>query len=123
MEAEARISPPNSLLLVMDRSVGIVPDSMEDGIVVSTTTCVAVGTLAETDGQTRIILTDENVMLFDDYSLIFEGILQTPSKRLSICTVMDEEVLSLEVSRPKIQITIWVNDDSEPNEIFVLVVD
>lgn len=39
----ADIAPPSSLLLIMDRSVGQVPESMAGGLVAFTPTCVAFG--------------------------------------------------------------------------------
>jgi len=113
-----RIAPSNSLILVMDMSIGKIPASMDDSLISATSSCVAVGTLSELDGETTISVRDHvaNVGL----SLAFDGILDTPTKVLSVCTVKNTEVLAYRVPSTHTRIQIWVNHPSEPSEIEIV---
>jgi hypothetical protein len=114
----ADIAPPNSLLLIMDRSVGQVPDSMAEGLVASTATCVAIGTLSEHDGITHVTLDDTSES--SDSAPTFDGVLDTPDRKLAVCSVLDEVVLEIAVATERTRIRIWTNDPAEPSEIQIL---
>jgi hypothetical protein len=72
MKYEINIAPENSLIFVMDHSVGEVPESMNKQSISYTDTCVAIGTLSASDGETNLILTDEIYNLSEDLSLRFD---------------------------------------------------
>jgi hypothetical protein len=114
------LAPKNSLVLVMDSSVGEVPESMGDAGIAATTSCVAVGTLAEMDGETEIVLADygdaEGVG-----SMVFDGLLPTPSLELSVCDVDDVKRLSIGVQQDSVRVRIFTNDANEPDRVIVLV--
>jgi len=114
-------TPRNSLILVMDRTIGVIPDAMGGGLVAATSSCVAVGTLSEYDGETSISLSDEGKALGFDSTPVFDGMLETPSKVLSICTVLNDVLLELGVPSEKTRVRIWANDVSEPDNIVVVV--
>jgi hypothetical protein len=114
---------PNSLILVMDQTVGKVPDSMNQSLVAATTTCVAVGTVSETDAQTFISLSDEIPPRMSKQVLAFDGVLPTPSRRLSVCSVHDDALLVLDVAGNNTRVRIWADHPAEPNEIWVVVGD
>ncbi len=112
-------SPPNSLILVMDHASGIVPETMDNRLVSTTESCVAVGCMSAYDGPTEIQLGQTNEIIPTD-ALIFEGEISTPSKKLSICLVTNAELLSVAVSGERTNIRIFANDLSEPNRILIL---
>ncbi|MGH8051926.1 MAG: hypothetical protein ACREPB_14800 [Arenimonas sp.] len=120
MKLTKTLIPTNSLLLVMDHSAGEIPSSIGDYLTVSTESCVAVGTLAEMDGETTVTLTDsiEGVELDE---LVFDGVLLTPEKEISVCDVGDEKLLTIPVSSCKTRVQIFANDMNEPDNIVVLV--
>lgn len=115
----AEISPLNSLLLVMDRSVGIVPPTMGRSVVAFTETCVAVGTRSEHDGSTRVTVVD-GVFQVDAGAPVFDGVLLTPGGSLAVCSVVDEVVVEFAVNAPRTRVRIWANDPVEPSEITLL---
>ena len=119
MKVEARLAPPNSLILIMDRSVGEVPETMSGAAVASTTSCVAVGTLSEHDGETSITISDERPEAVLSLSIIFDGDLSTPDRNLAVCTVGDVAVISTAVPSPSTRVQIWANDRSEPDHIYI----
>jgi hypothetical protein len=113
----ADLSPPNSLLLIMDRSVGQIPEWVSDKLVVFTSTCIAIGTLAECDGGTRVTLC--NTSGTQVRSPTFEVVLQTPSRKIAVCSVLNEVFLEVLVGTEQTRIRIWANHPSEPNEIHI----
>jgi hypothetical protein len=118
---ETRVAPDNSLILVMDRTVGTVPDSMNRNLVSATPSCVAIGTMAQADGETFISLSDEIPARLPKQEPVFDGIIPTPSKRLSVCSVHDEPLLVLDVAASSTRVRIWANHPWEPNEIWIVV--
>lgn len=118
---EAHVAPPNSVILVMDQTVGEVPVSMHQGSVAATASCVAVGTRSEADGNTRITLSDESPPRMSKDPPVFDGVLPIPSKRLSVCSVLDNELLVLDVPTTSMRVRIWINDPVEPSELWILV--
>lgn len=120
MKKETRISPRNSLILVMDKTVGEVPKTMNRALVAATPSCVAVGTLSELDGETLISLSDGALPSGATLSLVFEGVLKTPARKLSLCSVLDETILELDVPGEKTRVQIWANADAEPDEVHVV---
>jgi hypothetical protein len=120
MHLVASFAPPNSLVLVMDRSVGRVPDAMDGGLVAATPSCVAVGTLSEHDGVTQFTLGDEPVQIAND-ELVFDGTLDTPGLKLGVCSVLNDVILEMPVDHPRTRVQVWANDPAEPNDIRILV--
>lgn len=121
MRKEIRIYPRNSVVLIMDRTVGEVPESMNRGLVAATASCVAIGTRSEQDGETSIWLSDDIAEAVYDEAPVYDGVLDTPGGRLSVRSVLDEVLLECEVSGPRTRIQVWTNDRSEPDEIRIVV--
>ena len=120
---EIRIAPKNSLILIMDLTIGKVPESMNGSIVAWTHSCVAVGTISEFEGETSICLTDDAAARVPSQAAVFDGVLDTPSKRISVCSVLNEALMALDVPQPKTRVQIWINDGSEPDEIQIVAVN
>lgn len=119
MKITKTFAPSNSLVLVMDSSIGEIPSSIGDALTASTSSCVAVGTLAEMDGETTITLTDSSEGI-EPEGLVFDGVLLTPGKELSVCNVEDEKVLTIPVPSSETRVQIFANDINEPDNIVVL---
>ena len=94
---------------------------MNNGLVVATNTCVAVGTLSEFDGETRITLLDNIEEITCNKHVVFDGFLDTPSKKISICSILDEPLVECDVPNPRTGIIVWANDEFEPDDIKVVV--
>jgi hypothetical protein len=116
-----RIAPRNSLLLIMDPAVGEIPESMDGGLVAVTSSCVAVGTRSEVDGETLISLSDEASQAETSLFCVFHSHLDTPTRRIAVCSVSNEALLHAGVAGSRTALQIWVNHQSEPDEIRVLI--
>lgn len=118
MKRSLTLAPPNSLILVMDHESGVPPESITAALVGATDSCLAIGTLAAPDGETTITLTDD-LDGVESGELVFDGMLFTPNRELSICNVMNEKLLTLPVPKTATGVKVFANDPSEPDEIVV----
>ena len=88
MKLECSVSAPNSVILLGDSESADVPKMLDKSIVSATDTCVAIGTLMELDGETRILLTDEHkVIQHSGFHCAFRGKMTASSQCLSLKTV------------------------------------
>jgi hypothetical protein len=94
MTTETKIAPQNSLLLVMDKDNGEIPELMSGKLVVATQSCIAVGTLSASDGETSVMLTDDKIHVQEISGIqkAFCGVLATPNKKIDLCTVLLQPV-------------------------------
>ncbi len=118
LNAYAKIAPPNSLLLIMDSCAGTVPNSMAGALISFTETCIAVGCKSAADGETEILL-GMAVDVTPGPIAAFDGIISTPNRKVSICSVLRKEILAQSVPNTQTRIRIWANDSFEPDRIVV----
>lgn len=93
-----------------------VPDTGAD-LVAATASCVTIGTLAEMDGETTVRLTRDAPD--NPEPPIFEGFLNTPSCRVAVSLSSGTNILSMDVAGVRTRLTLWANDQSEPDLIIV----
>ena len=123
MIAKGRFALKNAVILIMDPSVGQVPVSMDGGLIAATPSCIAVGTLSDSDGKTSIVLTDEEIVeaLDADMHLIHSSRLQTPRREVSVCNVLYNALLTIGVAEEQIKAQIWSNDNLELSKLHIIV--
>jgi hypothetical protein len=115
-----RLAPPNSLLLVLDPRSGVLPLSMDGSSVASTDSGLAVGTVAEQDGETTVWLGRSRDLPVDrSLSLAWTGSLRTTG-RVAILTVYNEVVVEI-AAPPVATVQVWTNDPVEPDVVCVTV--
>jgi hypothetical protein len=98
----------NSLLWIRDPTLRALPEIDGLGAVWHTPACVAVSCLPDCDGATKVVIGPSGEV-DRDVSLVFDGELLSPSRTLIVDTVMDEELLRVEVPRPTTRVRIWTN--------------
>jgi len=118
---QIRIAPRNSLILVSDSRDAEMPPSMLGGLIAATSSCIAIGTLCEHDGETLISLGDEDSAVTDGQSLVFDGVLDTPNRTVTVWSVLGDPILSIDVTAEKTQVRVWANHHSEPDAIRIHV--
>lgn len=121
MKQSARLSPPNSIVFVMDPVAGELPSSIATSGVSVTGSCIAVGTLCEADGESQVVLTDDASEIPASHDMVFGGVLQTPHGVLCVCAVPGDPLLTTPVVQALSPVQVWTNDASEPDSIIVLV--
>ena len=114
---EITVAPPNSIIFVNDpTSEADIPQDIGRGLVWATDTCVAIGTLAEMDGETTIRLARDFPTPRGE--VIYEGTIKTPGRLVAINTSEGVPLISL-TTGPESRLTVWANDSSEPDLILV----
>lgn len=118
MTPSVRLAPNYSLVIVEDADGGVPPDTLADGVISATSSCVAVGCKSEADGETEISL--GNAEEFEGSVMpAFEGVVLTPTRRLVVRGVDGSTILETRVPSPQTRIKIWINDAMEPDVIMI----
>ncbi|HJR75239.1 MAG TPA: hypothetical protein VJ806_16565 [Luteimonas sp.] len=120
MKESMTFSPPNSLILVMDHAIGVLPDQITAELVAITDTCLAIGTLSASDGETTVTLTDDLDGL-EVGKVVFDGALSTPNHELSVSNVLNQKLLTMPVATHLTKVKVFANDVSEPDQIVIFV--
>jgi hypothetical protein len=115
------VSPPHSLVFVMDERVAEIPDDTGAAIA-ATPSCVTVGTLSELDGETEVRLSGpQDFAPSDDLTLAWSGTIASAGV-VEIQTSEAKTLLSMPWEGPgSPDVRIWTNDASEPDLIWVVV--
>jgi hypothetical protein len=114
----ARQALPNSLILIEDSKGGEIPNSMNNSLVVATSSCIAIGGRSEDDGVTEVVLGSYS-KVDPREPPIFEGWIETPSRELTVKTVLGATMLKMHVPTHETRLMIWVNDSFEPDHIII----
>lgn len=120
MTDTARLSPQNSLLLVLDPATGVLPEALGGASIAATSSGLAIGTLAEFDGETEVVLAILGEAP-DDGSLTvrWEGPIET-SGRIGVLTIYNDVVL--ETDAPSVaQVRVWTNHPDEPDVVWIAI--
>ena len=73
------------------------------------------------DGETTIILTDENQANREGFMLAFDSSVETPKHEISVFTAFNEQILTLPTKIELSRLHVWINDAAEPSEIEIVV--
>ena len=115
----ARIRVLNSLLFIRDSSIDALPTIDGSGSVWSTASCVAVSCLPDCDGATEIIIGDLAEVQSDAAKLVFDRLLETPSRTIVVQTVVGEKLLQREVSAAVTRMRIWTNGLRDTDKVVI----
>ena len=114
---QARLSPPHSILFISDPSASVDLPEIGPALVAATSSCVAIGTLADMDGETTVIL--ERSVPSPEGELVFSGDIGTPGKRLAVMCSDASVAVEIAVAAERTHLRIWANHASEPDLISV----
>jgi hypothetical protein len=121
MRLETKIAVPYSVVFVFDRKHGDTPDSMSTQLVSATSSCVAIGTLPDSEGETLIVLTTDERVITEGLLLAYNGTIETPNCEISVSTALNEEILTVPNVGCRCRISVWVNDKKTPDHIEIVV--
>lgn len=118
---EVQVSLPSAILFILDpmNTETLVPAYVNGELVASTATCVSVGTQAEVDGETLVVLEKNLAKTPDNLFQVFSGSIASESGRLAIVTSDFESLLESEVSSGLVGVQIWTDDLRSPSKIVV----
>ena len=117
MRKFAELSPPNSIILVLDAETDDVPDL--SGLVSATESCLVVGVLCEIDGPTKVVLADRAPLAGNGFDLLYQGVLSVNSGRLQVCTSQLDILFELSLADSTQPIAVWANDGDEPDSVWI----
>lgn len=112
------VSAPYSLVLVSGGTGGL-PDQFNGQAVFATSTIIALGTLCEIDGRTRITLAKGDAAT-GELRKVYAGSLHGLEGKLVVETCEGEVLLSCEAEGPVVAIEVFSNHSSEPDEILIV---
>ncbi|MFM8580760.1 MAG: hypothetical protein ACKOFW_04565 [Planctomycetaceae bacterium] len=121
MKSKISTSIPNSVLLIMDLVIGVIPETLAEELVAVTPSCIAIGTVSESDGEVEIELTDETPIFDGSMQRVVETRLQTPSREVSVYSIHWDKLLTINVKHEIAGVQVWVNHLTEPDRIVVVV--
>ncbi|WP_421724228.1 hypothetical protein [Bauldia sp.] len=84
----------------------------------ATSSCVAAGCLPDSEGDTEIVMGPSGDVT-PDKQLLFDGSLETPSRRLIAELVVDREILRVEVPNTITHLQIWTDGTNASERITV----
>ncbi len=109
---------PYCLMLVEDSSGGEEPTTMDESAIVSTESCIAVGCQCDADGETEFQL-GARAEVDPGTQPIFQGRIQTPSRKVVIRSVLGDIILQAPVPGTETMISIWTNHPTAPDQVIV----
>lgn len=112
------LAPPNSMVLLLDPGCIEIPSQWSGQGIIATQHCVMIGCRCELDGATEFLLGDLAEM-HESTAAVFEGLVNTPSKRVNLVSALNEVILEAPVSSTQTRVHIWCNDSREPDRIAI----
>ena len=118
MPRVVRTAPPYSVVVVSDAGVEGAPERMGSRAIAATATSIAVGCLAEVDGETEFTLgLLAEVRRPEDPA--FEGMIETPTRLIVVRSVTGDRLLEMQVATKLSAVAIWTNHPTEPDEVVI----
>lgn len=123
MTREVTVTPPNSVVLVMDSQGGQIPESMGGNMVSATSSCVAIGTLEESEGPTQIRIVDASTAKDEELPTleVIDAMLAAPSGLIIVRSVLGERYVEWPLDRPEARVRVYVSHSVEPGEIAIVM--
>ena len=118
MSASKSIAVPNALILISDLDGGVPPDVMGESLIASTPSCIAVGCMSDSNGETEVILGATQEVDPND-NPAFVGELETRNRAIVVRTVLREPIVQAPVPRSSTRVRIWVNHPTEPDKVTI----
>jgi hypothetical protein len=120
MRQQIKISPVNSLLFIEDVNGGTPPEPVWGAKILSTPSCISFMCFPEQDGPTEITIGPSNEVESGPL-LMFDGELETPSRKVVISGVEIERVLNVDVAHQKTKVRIWYSHPKWPDKVTISV--
>jgi hypothetical protein len=124
MTVESRsVRPMNSLILIMDPQSTEIPEpeSLSEGIVAATESCVAVGTRVAADGPTEVQMADSGDEVETPPLKVHDGKLELSSGVLVVANILGDAFFRRKIEHYPVRLRVYANHSIEPDEIVILV--
>ena len=121
MNTTLSVRAPYSILLIMDFEFGEVPENFFGQPCAIANSCIAVATMSADDGATKVLFTDDASAIGNSLIQLYTGVLDTPSKVVSLANAHNEQLATASVGATNVRIQVLANVMREPSEIVVFV--
>jgi hypothetical protein len=112
-----RVSAPEARVLIEDSAGGEPPVTIPGQLVASTASSIAVGCAAS--AVTEVAIADIALVPAGTTTAVYDGRIETPSRRIAVRTVLGATLLEVVVPSTKTELRIWANDPTEPTELTI----
>ena len=111
---------PHGVVFIYDPTASIdVPADTSAGPVLATRNCISIWVLGEYEGEVEVSFADEIVST--TCSLVFTGLLETPSKTIAFNTSACEPLIEVSVPTVNTALSIYTNDVRDPTKVVCIV--
>lgn len=111
---------PNAIIFVLDPNNSDVVIPEYKNLVSHTESCVSVGTQADVDGETEVVLSR---VAPAGLSCVFNGEISTPSGAIAVEISERTSLGYIAGLQSKSRACIWVDDDKWPSQVAVVLID
>ncbi len=114
----AHALPNNGILFLSDIKGGEPPIADNYATIQSTPSVISFPCSPAVDGGTTIFMgvSDEFIL---PYSPVFEGFLETPSRRVAVTTPELETCLTASVRTSRTRVRIWINSETWSDKVWI----
>lgn len=116
------LAVPSAILFILDptNKAAVVPEYVTGKAAAATPSCVSIATIADVDGEVTVRLCAS----LDDGECstlvqVFDGLVETPGHVLAVVTSEFERVLEVATTSVVTRLTIRVDDEQSPVEVYV----
>ncbi|QTD49690.1 hypothetical protein [Sulfidibacter corallicola] len=113
---------PHPIIFLYDADNGQmeIPEYVDGKTIASNRTCVSVGTQASVDGPVTLRLVKKAPKeIVESFIQIFEGVIDSPKKTLSIFTSEGASALEINVRTNHPNIIVWVDNIDVPGSVCI----
>jgi hypothetical protein len=115
----AHVRVLNSLLFIKDGRTDELPSIDGNGSVWFNASCIAVSCLPDCDGITEIVVGDLPEAESVGGKLAFVGQIDTPSRVLTVQTVVGKKLLEREVPGATTHVRVWTNGARDTDKVII----
>jgi hypothetical protein len=115
---KVEFSPINSIVFVSDNLHTRPPVHQDSDLVHFNNESVSVGCYPEVSGSTVFTLGKSKEVSLESEPA-FDGMIETPSRKLMITTVLDEILLETDVVDVNTRVRVWLNHPKWPDKVAV----
>jgi hypothetical protein len=109
----------NSLLFIKDARTKDLPKIDGHGSFWTTPSCVAVSCMPDCDGSTEVTIGDPLDLQSKAGKLLFDAPLKTPSKSVTVETVLAEKIFEQNVLSTTTRVRIWTDGFRDTDKVFI----
>ncbi len=109
----------NSLLFIKDARTKDLPMIDGQGSFWFTASCVAVSCMPDCDGPTEVVIGTPSELQDDAVKLLFDTRLETPSRSITVETVLAEKILEKNALNATTRVRIWTDGFRDTNKVVI----